>query len=101
MTERSRLVLPNGQKAMPEAPKVISTTLDADGNKLIYDEDSGATLVFGKNGCVGFADARGVTMRTSIDGAVEFVCTKVRFISEAPPEFLQLKTNNPEEEQNP
>lgn len=98
MTERSRLVLPNGQRATQEAPKVINTTIDADGNKLVFDAETGAVIVFGKNGCLGFADARGTTMRTTPEGVIEFICSKVKFLSEEQPEFIQYsRTQNTEE----
>ena len=99
MTERSRLILPNGKTAEVEAPKVISTTLDADGNKLIYDNDTGATIVFGTNGCIGFSDAHGTVMRTTPNGMIEFICDTVRFISKNHPVFIEYKPEQNEVQQ--
>lgn len=85
----SGIVLPNGQPAVP-TPKPVQGIVDKYGNKLLVDPDTGATIIFGKNGCVGFQDANGVTMRTTPDGVIEFRGATVRYITETPPEFLQV-----------
>lgn len=88
MSESSPIVLPSSEPT-EAAPQDVEAVIDEYGNRLVRDPNTGACVIFGTNGCVGFTDANGTSMRTRPDGIIEFTGKGVRFLTDEQPQFLQ------------